>query len=201
MLTRSEVRKVADSDGHPRVTFSCETIPYFLATTDALIILLFCLFGAFFYHWIFNSPLPDLAAYFALGLIASFIHIVRLGGHGYYDFERVAKPGVEITEVLVSWFSTGLMLAFFAFVFKIGVSFSRGTFLLLMVTAPFGLLGQRKFCKLLVERAVSRGAIGRRNRVLVGDEIEIASLGPRALLDLLGACEITGFVLSYHRHV
>ncbi len=198
MLTRSEVRKVAESDERPRVTFSCETIPYLLATTDALIILLFCLFGAFFYHWIFNSPLPDLTAYFALGLIASFIHIVRLGGHGYYDFERAAKPGVEIIEVLVSWFSTGLMLAFFAFVFKIGVSFSRGTFLLLMVTAPFGLLGQRKFSKLLVERAVSRGAIGRRNTVLVGDEIEIASLGPRAMLDLFGAGEISRFVLSKH---
>src|SRR2546429_4586842 len=109
--TRSEIRKVAASLDRQRVTFSCETIPYVLATADALIILLFCLFGAFFYHWIFDSPIPDLAAYVALGLIASFIHIARLGGRGYYDFERAAKPGVEIVEVLISWFSTGLMLA------------------------------------------------------------------------------------------
>jgi Undecaprenyl-phosphate glucose phosphotransferase len=201
MLTRSEVRKFAASFENRRVVFSCETIPYLLATADALIILLFCLFGAFFYHWISGSPIPDLAAYFALGLIASFIHIVRLGGHGYYDFERAAKPGVEIVEVLVSWFSTGLMLAFFAFAFKIGVSFSRGTFLLLMVAVPFGLLGERKFSKVLVKRAISRGAIGRRNTVLVGDENEIASLRPRDLLEFFGAGEINRFVLSKHSDV
>jgi Undecaprenyl-phosphate glucose phosphotransferase len=201
MLTRSEVRKFAASFESRRVFFSCETIPYLLATADALIILLFCLFGAFFYHWISGSPIPDLAAYFALGLIASFIHIVRLGGHGYYDFECAAKPDVEIVEVLVSWFSTGLMLAFFAFAFKIGVSFSRGTFLLLMVAVPFGLLGERKFSKVLVKRAISRGAIGRRNTVLVGDENEIASLRPRDLLEFFGAGEINRFVLSKHSDV
>ena len=196
--TRSEIRKVAASLDRQRVTFSCETIPYVLATADALIILLFCLFGAFFYHWIFDSPIPDLAAYVALGLIASFIHIARLGGRGYYDFERAAKPGVEIVEVLISWFSTGLMLAFFAFVFKVGVSFSRGAFLLFMVAAPFGLLAERKFSKFLVESAVSRGVIGRRNTVLVGDEIEIDSLRPRELLDFFGAGEINRFVLNKH---
>src|ERR1700733_13641041 len=103
---------VQTCDG-PRTTFPCEAIPYLLSTTDALIILLVSLFGGFFYHWITETPIPDLTAYVALGLIASFIHIVRLGGRGYYDFERVAKPSVEIVEVLISWFSTGLMLAFF----------------------------------------------------------------------------------------
>jgi Undecaprenyl-phosphate glucose phosphotransferase len=201
-LTGSEVgeRKasVVAAFERPRVNFPCEAVPYLLATADALIILIFCLFGAFFYHWMFRSPLPDLAAYFALGLIASFIHIARLGGRGYYDFERAAKPGVEIIEVLLSWFTTGLILAFFAFVFKIGVSFSRGTFLLLMAVAPFGLLGERKFSKFLVQRAISRGVIGRRNTVLVGDEIEIASLGPRDLLEFFGAGAINRFVLSKH---
>ncbi|MEO6783437.1 MAG: undecaprenyl-phosphate glucose phosphotransferase [Bradyrhizobium sp.] len=202
MLTGSEVRETNATAvtpyERPRLNFPCEAIPYLLSTADALIILLVSLFGAFFYHWSFSSPLPDLAAYFALGLIASFIHIIRLGGRGYYDFERAAKPGVEITEVLVSWSTTGLILAFFAFVFKIGVSFSRGTFLMLMVGAPIALLGQRKFAKFLVERAISRGVIGRRNTVLVGDENEIASLSPRDLLDFFGAGEINRFVLGRH---
>lgn len=39
-------------------------------------------------------------------MIASFIHIIRLGGRGYYDFERAAKPGVEITEVLLVYHRT-----------------------------------------------------------------------------------------------
>src|ERR1700680_277362 len=99
------------------VTFPCEAVPYLLSTVDALVILLASLFGCFSYHWVFQSPIPDLSAYFALGLIASFIHIVRLAGQGYYDFENAAKPTVEIVEVLISWFTTGLLLAFFAFLF------------------------------------------------------------------------------------
>ena len=107
----------------PRAMFPSEVLPYLLSTADALIILLVSLFGAFFYHRMTGSPVPDLSAYVALGLIASFIHIVRLSGTGYYDFERAAKPRVEITEVVICWFTTTLLLAFFAFLFKIGSIF------------------------------------------------------------------------------
>jgi hypothetical protein len=82
--------------GRPSVAFPCEAVPYLLSTTDALLILFASLFGGFSYHWVSGTPIPDLSAYFALGLVASFIHIVRLGGRGYYDFENAAKPTVEI---------------------------------------------------------------------------------------------------------
>jgi Undecaprenyl-phosphate glucose phosphotransferase len=179
-----------------RTTFPCEAIPYLLSTTDALIILTVSLFGGFFYHWVTETPIPDLTAYVALGLIASFIHIVRLGGRGYYDFERAAKPGVEIAEVLICWFTTTLLLAFFAFLFKIGIAYSRGSFLSFMAVAPIGLLIGRKVEKYWLEIAVVRGAIGRRNTLLVGDRAEIASLEGRDLLALFGAGEVSRFTLT-----
>lgn len=178
-----------------RVTFPCEAIPYLLSTTDAFIVLVASLFGAISYHTISATPLPDLAAYFALGLIASFIHIARQSGRGYYDFEQVAKPGVEIVEVLICWFSTVMLLAFFAFLFKIGVSFSRGSFLIFAAVAPIGLLAGRKFEKIVIERAVARGAIGRRNVVLVGDQEELKGLENRDLLAMLGAGQVNWFPL------
>src|SRR5664280_1866497 len=84
------------SPERPSVTFPCEAVPYLLATADAVVVLFASLFGGFIYHWSSGTPIPELSAYFALGLIASFIHIVRLGGRGYYDFESAAKPTVEI---------------------------------------------------------------------------------------------------------
>jgi Undecaprenyl-phosphate glucose phosphotransferase len=179
-----------------RMTFPSEAIPYLLSTTDALIVLFVSLFGGFFYHWATGTVIPDLKAYVALGLIASFIHIVRLSGRGYYDFERAAKPTVEIVEVLICWFSTALLLAFFAFLFKIGISFSRGSFLVFMAVAPMGLLAGRKVAKDVIQKAVARGAIGRRNTVLVGDAAELASLDGRDLLMLFGAGEVNRFVLT-----
>ena len=178
------------------VTFPCEAVPYLLSTADALVVLFASLFGGFIYHWSTGTPIPDLSAYFALGLIASFIHIVRLGGRGYYDFESAAKPTVEIVEVLVSWFTTGLLLAFFAFLLKIGQSFSRGSFLVFLVSAPAGLLTERKIAKFLIAKAAARGAIGRRNMVLLGDRAELDLLGPRDLLAFFGAGEVNRFQLS-----
>jgi Undecaprenyl-phosphate glucose phosphotransferase len=180
----------------PSVIFPCEAVPYLLSTADALVVLFASLFGGFIYHWSTGTPIPDLSAYFALGLIASFIHIVRLGGRGYYDFESAAKPTVEIVEVLVSWCTTGLMLAFFAFLLKIGQSFSRGSFLVFLAGAPAGLLAERKIAKYLIARAAERGVIGRRNMVLLGDRPELDSLGPRDLLAFFGAGEVNRFQLS-----
>jgi Undecaprenyl-phosphate glucose phosphotransferase len=180
----------------PRAWFPCEAVPYLVSTADALIVLLASLLGAVFYHWASETPVPDLAAYFALGLIASFIHIARQGGHGYYDFERVAKPGVEIVEVLICWFTTALLLAFFAFLFKIGISFSRGSFLVFMIVAPIALLAGRKLEKGLVHAAIAHGAIGRRNMVLVGERTEMMSLEGHDLLAMLGTGEVSRFSLA-----
>jgi undecaprenyl-phosphate galactose phosphotransferase/putative colanic acid biosynthesis UDP-glucose lipid carrier transferase len=177
----------------PQAPFSYEAIPYLVSSTDAVVILLASVFGAVFYHWVSATPVPDLDSYFALGLIASFIHIARQGGEGYYDFERVAKPGVEFVPVLICWFTTALLLSFFAFLFKIGVSFSRGSFLIFIVVAPIGLLAGRKLEKQLVQAAVARGAIGRRNIILMGDQAELLTLEGQDLLAMLGAGEINRF--------
>ena len=180
----------------PPMTFPCEAIPYLLSTMDALVILLASLFGGFAYHWASEAPIPDLYAYFALGLIASFIYIIKLSGRGYYDFENATKPDVEFVEMLISWFTTALLLAFFAFLFKIGQSFSRGSFLVFLAAAPVGLLANRKASKFFIKRAVARNAIGRRNSVLLGDRTELDSLAPRDLLAFFGAGEVTRFALS-----
>jgi Undecaprenyl-phosphate glucose phosphotransferase len=179
----------------PRATFPSEAVPYLLSTTDAFIVLIASLLGAISYHTVTATPLPDLDAYFALGLIASFIHIARQSGRGYYDFEQVSKPGIEMVEVLICWFSTVMLLAFFAFLFKIGVSFSRGSFLVFAALAPIGLLAGRKIEKKVFERAVAHGAIGRRNVVLVGDQDELEGLDSQDLLAMLGAGEVNRFSL------
>jgi hypothetical protein len=58
-----------------------------------------------------------------------------MSGNSYYDFPDSAKPRVEIREILVCWFTTGLMLAFFAFLLKVSVDHSRGAFAVLYFLA------------------------------------------------------------------
>jgi Undecaprenyl-phosphate glucose phosphotransferase len=176
--------------------FSSDAIPYVLSFADGIVILLASLAGGVGYHLLAGNPIPSLPPYFGVGLLASLIHILLMSGKGYYDFPDSAKPRVEISEILVCWVTTALLLALFAFLLKVGVDYSRGSFVIFCSLAPLGLLAVRRITKLALAEAVSRGAIGRRDMVLVGEFGEIAALGPQDLLAFCGATEINRFVLS-----
>jgi Undecaprenyl-phosphate glucose phosphotransferase len=176
-------------------TFPCELVPYVLSTADAANIVLSSLIAGTLYQWSTGNPTPNLLPHCAVGLLASFIHILRISGSGYYDFQDASKPRVEAVDILVSWVATGLLLAFFAFLLKIGVAYSRGAFVIFFFLAPVGLLAVRKISKLFLQRAVARGMIGRRDIVLVGDQLELAALEPRDLLAFFGAGDVNRFVL------
>jgi undecaprenyl-phosphate galactose phosphotransferase/putative colanic acid biosynthesis UDP-glucose lipid carrier transferase len=191
-----EATQLGDASRKPPARLSSDTIPYLLSTADAFVILLSSVAGGIGYQLAVGNPLPSILPHCAVGLLASFIHILRMSGSGYYDFPDCAKPRVEIGEILVCWFTTGLLLAFFAFLLKIGVAYSRGAFVLFYFVAPVGLLGLRKLTKVGLARAVSSGAIGRRDVVLIGDFNELAALGPQDLLAFFGAAEVSHFTLS-----
>jgi undecaprenyl-phosphate galactose phosphotransferase/putative colanic acid biosynthesis UDP-glucose lipid carrier transferase len=119
-----------------------------------------------------------------------------MSGSGYYDLPDSAKPRVEFGQILVCWFTTGLLLAFFAFLLKVGVDYSRGAFVVFYFLASVGLPGARKLAKSVLVAAVSRGAVGRRDIVLIGDFDELSALEPRDLLAFVGAAAVNRFNLS-----
>ncbi len=189
-------KSVDEALGKPPEAFSSGAIPYLLSTADAFIILLSSIAGGIAYQLSMGYPTPAILPFCQIGLLASFVHVLRMSGTGYYDFSDSAKPGVEIREILVVWFSTGLLLAFLAFLLKVGVDYSRGAFVAFYFVAPIGLLGVRKLTKTMLASAVHRGTIGRRDIILLGDFQEIAALEPRDMLVLVGAAEINRFTLS-----
>jgi Undecaprenyl-phosphate glucose phosphotransferase len=193
---RDKSGQLHDSAGRPPASFSSDSIPYLLSTADAFIILFSSIISGIGYQLALGNPVPSILPHCAVGLLASFIQILRMSGSGYYDFPDSAKPRVEVGEILVCWFTTGLLLAFFAFLLKIGVAYSRGAFVVFYFLAPVGLLGIRKLTKISLAAAVSTGAIGRRDVVLVGDFDELAALEPQDLLAFFGASEINSFTLS-----
>ena len=178
------------------LTLPCEAVPYILGTIEALIILASGLLSGICYHWFFDLALPNLTVYAGVGLLASLIHIIRLGETGYYEFQNSAKPHVEFVEIAVSWVTTTLILAFLAFLLKMGISFSRGAFAIFFFVTLLGLLAGRKAMKAILQIALARGAIGRRNIVLIVNATEFAVLGAGDLLALFGAAKINRFALA-----
>jgi len=190
------IGNLEDLSSAPPASFSSEMVPYLLPAADAFIILFSSLAGGIGYQLSAGYPMANILPHCGVGLLAGLIHILRMRGSDYYDFPDCAKPRVEISEILVCWFTTGLLLSLLAFLLKIGVDYSRGAFIGFYFLAPIGLLGVRKITKTALAGAVSRGAIGRFDSVLVGDFDEIAALRPQDLLAFFGAADVNRFVLS-----
>jgi undecaprenyl-phosphate galactose phosphotransferase/putative colanic acid biosynthesis UDP-glucose lipid carrier transferase len=188
--------QLKDLSSSPRAGCPSEAVPYILSLADALIIVFSSLAGGIGYQLSVGYPMPNILPYCAVGLLASLIHILRMRGSDYYDFPDCAKPRVEIGEILVCWFTTGLFLSLLAFLLKLGVDYSRGAFFGFYFLAPIGLLGVRKITKIALADAITRGAVGRLDTVLIGEFNEIAALGPRDLLAFFGAPDVHRFTLS-----
>jgi Undecaprenyl-phosphate glucose phosphotransferase len=91
------------------------------------------------------------------------------------------------------------LLAFVAFLLKIGNAFSRGAFIASCSLTLVALLGTRKFAKVFLAQAISSGIIGRPDTVLLADFNEMLSLRPQDLLAACGATEVNRFALSRER--
>jgi Undecaprenyl-phosphate glucose phosphotransferase len=199
MSISSEIRderSLIDAADDVKVRFPGPSVPHFLAVADGIVIVVSALTAGIGYNFVVGSPIPDVTPYFAVGLLAAVIQFLQMNRRGYYAFPDSAKPGVEINDVLISWCTTGLLLALFAFLLKVGVDYSRGSFLAFCILVPLGLLGLRKTTKFALAEGVARGTIGRRDAVLVGDSNELSSLEPQDLLALFGAAQINQFALS-----
>jgi undecaprenyl-phosphate galactose phosphotransferase/putative colanic acid biosynthesis UDP-glucose lipid carrier transferase len=196
MSIESRIHDRIDAEDQSAASFPTEVIPYTLLAVDAFLILLSSLVGGIGYESAIGGPTPDLIPLCAVGALASVIYILRMNGRGYYELRESARPRLEMREILVCWFTTGLLLALIAFLLKISADYSRGAFVIFYILAPVALLGARKATKVILAQALARGVIGRRDSVLIGDSKEMDALKRGDLLAICGAPDARRFTLS-----
>jgi Undecaprenyl-phosphate glucose phosphotransferase len=178
-------------------SISSQAIPYLLSAGDAFIIVLCSVVGGILYHAAMYHSTLDVEPHLAAGMLASMFYVLLMSRGGLYELSEAATSSVEVREILIYWFTTGLLLALVAFLLKVGSTFSRVTFVMFYFITPIILLGARKFTKVVLAEAVSNGFVGRRDAVLIGDFNEIKAFTPLDLLAICGATEIKRFTLSH----
>ena len=180
----------------PSALFRAEFIVYVLLAVDAIIILLCCLASEVAYHLLIGGHIPEMLPLLAIGGLAGFVYMSRMSGSGFYELQEGAKPRLEVYEILMCWFTTGLLLVLIGFLLKVSATYSRGAFVVFYVLTPVALLSARKVVKIALARAVDRGAIGGSDIVLIGDVGELDTLKRNDLLTLCGVPEVSRFVLG-----
>jgi Undecaprenyl-phosphate glucose phosphotransferase len=184
---------------------SFEAVASLLPLVDILIAMAASVFGGFGYQ-LFASETPydlivapaDLTSFLGLGMLAGSIYAFRMHSTGYYDVRLCLQAHLETGQILRAWVISALMLALLAFLFKVGASFSRGSFVAFLLLAFAGLIAWRVLTKVLLRKWIEAGVVGRRKVVLIGDYDELDSLRPEQLLNFFGVVDARRYTLSHY---
>ena len=185
------------SRGRAQRAFPATQSPISYPLADGLIILLSSLAGGVGYHLLVGRKSDSQHSAVLRGRPAREPHLHLANGR-----ERLLRFSGQCQTSGRAQRNTGLLVYDRAISRPLRVpaqgrrDYSRGSFVTFCFLAPVGLLGVRKITKIALAEAVSRGAIGRRDTVLVGEFNEIAALEPQDLLAFFGAAEIDRFTLS-----
>lgn len=157
-------------------------------------VLLSSLIGGLAYQYAVGNSVPSYLPYCAAGSLAGVIYVLRMSGRGFYKFPDNSGQRLEIGEILSCWFTTVLLLALAALIFKVGADYSRGSFLAFSSFGLLALVSLRAAVKLALASPASRRAIGRRRTVVLGvvDEME----GRDELLSYFGSAEVKRFAFG-----
>ena len=132
----------------------CSAIGAVFAGVDSSAILLCSLAGAAGYQVLANASW-NLHFQLGAGAAAALIYVLIGRSSGFYRAPEIFASGRrDASDVLRHWLLTSLLLALLAFLFRIGVEFSRGAISCFFVMAFGSLLASRSAMRALLSWAV-----------------------------------------------
>jgi Undecaprenyl-phosphate glucose phosphotransferase len=174
----------------PSLQVPCAAIGAVFAAADAGSIILASLIGAEGYQ-LFISGVPwNLEFHVGAGVTAAVLYLLIGRSSGFYQAAEIFSLRRSRSRLLWQWLLTSLLLALLAFLFRIGIQFSRGSILCFAALALASLFGSRSLMKAALNWAVRRERVQGRRAVVVGLRDELAAVGKVDLLRRFGLTEV-----------
>jgi undecaprenyl-phosphate galactose phosphotransferase/putative colanic acid biosynthesis UDP-glucose lipid carrier transferase len=183
----------------PAVHIPCSAIGRAFAVVDAAAILLASVLGAKGYEVLISGAPWNLHFHVGAGAAGALVYVLIGRSTGFYQAAELLSFGrSDTTDALWHWLLTSLSLALVAFLFKIGVDFSRGAILSFFGLALVFLFASRSLMKKALSWAVSTGRVQGQRIVLVGLRDELAVISHIDLLRRFGLTEIARIALPHN---
>ena len=179
--------------------FPCAAIGPIFACVDAVSIVLACFVGAVGYQLLVLGTAWNLEFHIGAGITAALLYVLIGSSYGFYQVADILSSRRKTSQILRQWFLTGLSLALLAFLFKIGVEFSRISIIGFAALALPLLFASRNLMKTAVTSAVKRNRVQGRRVIVVGLRDEFAALRDTDLLHRFGLTEIGRIAFPNHR--
>ena len=168
----------------------CSAIGAVFAGVDGSAILICSLAGAMGYQVLANATW-NLHFQLGAGATAALLYFLIGRSSGFYQAPELFSSGRrDVSDVLQHWLLTSLLLTLLAFLFRIGIEFSRGAIICFFVMALGSLLASRTAMRGLLSWAVRSGRLQGRRVIVVGPRDELAAVDQGELLRRFGLTEV-----------
>jgi Undecaprenyl-phosphate glucose phosphotransferase len=190
--TALELQKLS-SRQIPNLQIPCAAIGAMFAAADAGAVILASLVGAEGYQLFISGAPWNLSFHVGAGITAAVLYLLIGRSFGFYQIADIFSLRRVTSRVLWQWLLTSLLLALLAFLFRIGIEFSRGSIICFAVLALASLFASRSLMKAALTWAVGKGRVQGRRVVVVGLRDELAAVGKADLLRRFGLTEVERF--------
>ena len=174
----------------------CAAIGALFASVDGATIVLASLVGATGYQFLISGAPWNLHFHIGAGIAAALLYLLIGRSSGFYQVTEIFSSGRrDVFGVLWQWLMTSLLLSLLAFLFRIGIEFSRGSIICFFVVALGSLAVSRRLMKTCLSWAVREGRVQGRRVLLIGLRDELAAISQADLLCRFGLSEVARVAL------
>ena len=174
----------------PNLQIPCAAIGAVFAAADAGSIVLTSLLGAEGYQLFISGAPWNVDFHVGAGITAAVLYLLIGKSAGFYQVAEIFSLRRDTSRILGQWLLTSLLLALLAFLFKIGVEFSRGSIICFAVLALASLFASRSLMKAALMLAVRQKRVQGRRVLVVGLRDELAAVSNEDLLRRFGLTEV-----------
>jgi Undecaprenyl-phosphate glucose phosphotransferase len=185
--------------GSQPLRFPCAAIGPIFAFVDAGAIVLASFLAAGGYQLLVLGTAWNLDFHIGAGITAALLYLLIGKSTDFYQVSDILSSRRETSQILWQWFLTSLSLALLAFLFRIGIQFSRVSIIGFTTLALPLLFASRNLMKTAVTSAVSRNRVQGCRVIVVGLRDEFAALRETDLLHRFGLTEVGRIAFPDHR--
>ena len=154
----------------------CAAIGAAFAAADAGSMILASLLGQKDTSFLFRARRGIGRFHVGAGVTAALVYVLIGRSSGFYQAADIFSLRKSGPRILWQWLLTSLSLALLAFLFRIGIKFSRGSIICFAVLALTSLFASRNLMKAALNWAVRQGRVQGRRVVVVGLRDELAAV-------------------------
>jgi Undecaprenyl-phosphate glucose phosphotransferase len=140
------------------------------------------------YHAVAFGQVRSLNQFFGIGAILAAATVALIKVKGLYTPDSLLAIRSQVTPLILIWTGVLLFLLGICFTLKISDDFSRGWILSLAIAGPFLILCQRLLLRRTMVAVIQRGALKRRNVILITEDPKTAPAGN----EMLRAYDVVG---------